>query len=64
MNYELIPKELHARIIEAVENEEHLFLLIIHNKYKLTIYDYKCCGLNDLINHYKHGIKIGAIKID
>lgn len=64
MYYEKIPIELHAIIIESVEKKDYRKLLMIHNEYKLTNFNYTCCGIDGLVEHYKHGIEIGAIKID
>lgn len=61
MDFQKIPKELHARIIQLVNENKLPELLLIHDQYKLTQYDYGCCTLEGLLNWFKHGIEIGAI---
>lgn len=64
MDYSKIPKRLHKKIIEAVNEKDYQLLLIIHNEYKLTNFNYNCCELDGMLKHYQNGIDVGAIKID
>lgn len=64
MRYERIPKAEHAAIIGYVATHNYKKLLEIHNKYKLTDWNYDCCGLDGLLDWYKHGIENGQIKAD
>lgn len=64
MYYERLPKEEHKRVIELVEQVKLKELLEIHNKYKLTKYNYNCCDLYGMLDWYRHGIANGQIKAD
>lgn len=60
--YNKIPEHQHNAVIEAVEKRDLQKLLSIHNEYKLSTHNYTCCGIDDLIKHFKYAIEIGEVK--
>lgn len=64
MNIERLPKIEHKKVIEMVEKFDYKGLLLIHNKYKLTDWNYDCCGEEFLYEHFKDAVNTGKIKAD
>lgn len=63
-DFSRLPKSEHAKAIAACNEFNIMPLLILHNKYKLSIYEYKCCGLDGLVAHFKIAIENGQITAD
>lgn len=61
MKYHLIPESERERVRNLIRANEIRELWIIHNKYKLTNYDYSCCGLDGMMDWYQHGLREGLI---
>lgn len=58
-----LPEDQHGRIIELYNAGRWNELAALHDKYKLSPYDY-CCDLSGLKRWYKYGIESGKINAD
>jgi len=56
-----LPVEKHTEVIELVDKEKRKELLIIHEHYKLSGFDYGCCELTSLLNRFRDAIDNGLI---
>lgn len=56
-----LPEDQHGRVIELYNAGRWSELAALHDKYKLSPYDY-CCDLSGLKRWYKSGIESGKIK--
>jgi len=62
-NWTRLPKSEYQKAITAVKKTDISTLLILHNDYKLSNYDYGCCGSAEtILEHYKIAIEKGVIK--
>lgn len=58
-----LPNDQHGRVVELYNAKNWRELAALHDKYKLSPYDY-CCELEGLKKWYKHGIETGKINAD
>ena len=58
-----LPADQHGRVIELYNSGRWNELAALHDKYKLSPYDY-CCDLSGLKKWYKHGIDSKKINAD
>lgn len=63
-DFSKLPKEEHDVAIRLVSENDLRGLFYLHNKYKLSEYDYSCCGLHSLLDWFRHGIEHGQITSD
>lgn len=63
-DFSRLPKKKHKEAIEAVKERNIVRLKKLHDQYKLSTFDYKCCGLDGLITWFTHGIENGEITTD
>ena len=62
LQFERLPKKMHQEVIDLFEDDMKKKLLEIHNKYKLTTFDYnKCCDLSGMMIHFQTAITEGII---
>ena len=66
-DFSKIPLEKHKAIVELFDNEDWMALKDIHDLYRLSSYNYTCCGgsgVNEagIKNWFKYGITNNFIK--
>lgn len=59
-DFERLPPPEHRAVFDALQSGDVRALITIHDKYKLSPYNY-CCSHDGLIAWFEHGIKTGAI---
>jgi len=60
LHFERLPKEKHSELLDLVKNNMKKKLRELHDKYKLTDFDYSgCCAVDGLIIHLERYIKAG-----
>jgi len=59
-HFDRLPDEEKEKVKANMHDKK--FLLKIHDKYKLSNYHYSlCCGIDQMVDWYKWGIKEGKI---
>lgn len=59
-----LPKHMHASVIDLVAQTKTKELLKIHDHFKLSGYDYGCCGASGMYVHFRAAISKGIISKD
>ena len=61
-NWDKLPKDEVSNFIELVKADKKKEVLAIHNKYKLSTYNFGCCSTSALINHSLNAIRLGKLR--
>jgi len=58
-----LPKERIPEVWELLQGERKKDLIIIHNEYSLSGFDYGCCGGEALLDRFNQAFKSGKLKL-
>lgn len=59
-DFSRLPREEHARVIDALNRKDARALLDIHDRYRLSSYTY-CCDQSGLFRWFEYGVSSGKI---